>query len=258
MAVDSNNDGGEMVDFVQFNARPEKGQMLRYLLASQVRKRFLERPSFKWRRQVKGAAMTGNPERIAEVYHLRNPRMFAPAMRALRGENGQTRPAFQTQIEQLVLGRDGDRDKVRELEPQRFLQMDYLREVIDQELAVKRYLLHTTIRLETSETLDASSVVKRFSLLMRKLLPVFVSQGLYLVVAGRKMTTGASTEILNIWQFQEAEEVESLMGVLSDNAAYFELNKLGTQEQHIFRNVSRHYQFSPLLNRAHPAAEAHP
>ena len=53
--------------------------------------------------------------------------------------------------------------------------------------------------------------------------------------------------ILNIWQLEDLEQHRELMLRLADNRVYGEIDKLCDQQQHLCRNVSRHYQNHPFL-----------
>ncbi|MBN8227555.1 hypothetical protein JYK02_08550 [Corallococcus macrosporus] len=244
--MEINDSNVDLVDYVQFTGKPKKGQMLRYLLATQVRKRYLEQPSIDWIRQIKGAALTGNPERLIEIYYIDRRGACSETLTTMFGNGDHRQPLpFQKQILGLVP------DNKTDLETHYFTQMSYINSRMSHEAMLEPYLLYTTI------TVDSEKKVDRFSELKRRLLPVFLQNGLRLIVAGQKISeTSNEFEILNIWDFRETEDLEYLMMQLSDNQDYFELNNLGTQDQHIFRNVSRHYQFSPLLSRPNVRPES--
>ncbi len=54
--------------YLLFTSLVKHGELLRYLLAAQVRKRLLE--PYGIYRQVKSSALTGNPDRVFEIYYV--------------------------------------------------------------------------------------------------------------------------------------------------------------------------------------------
>lgn len=253
--------------FLLFTSLVKHGELLRYLLAAQVRKRLMEQ--YQMRRQVKSSAVTGNPDRLFEVYYVENWDRLEENLLELM--NDASFVSSQALIEETRITL---KDRVAPLDippPVQVLsQMPYLLEDKSQEecaqgLADDPHLLHVTCTLHKNEDLD------EFNTLMRKLLKVFKWSGLELLVAGQQQgeltidlahksvsmnDLGDASEqkpitILNIWQYEDPESPRKLMARLAENQTYSRLDMLCDQDQHICRNVSRHYQLYPLL-QGHP------
>jgi hypothetical protein len=229
------NEPGKHIRYVQFTTNVKHGQMVRFLLASQVRKRFLEGPQHRWRRQVKGAALTGNPDVVQELYFVRGLDTAEQTLSALE-ENPGHREIFDklsaakhtrklTLMSSYLLARKSENECFREV-------------------ALQPYLLHVTITLKEGTSLE------EFSQLMLRVLPVFDHARVCLLAAGLeyKDNKPKDRDIINIWQCEAAENIEMLMNRLADNKAYYAILGLGHQKQHILRNISRHYQKYPLLS----------
>ena len=78
----------EETRYLVFTAKVKHGQLLRYLHAAQIRRRFLEQ--YQLRRQVKSSALTGDPDRVFEVYYADNPFLLQEGP---GGHGGRSTPA---------------------------------------------------------------------------------------------------------------------------------------------------------------------
>jgi hypothetical protein len=249
------------VRYILFTSKVKHGHLLRYLLAAQARKRLLE--TYKIRRQVKSSALTGDPDHVFEVYYVEEPERLQRDSdqplaldRMMDDEDAEQYRVIQEAI-------DDERLPAREiLDPaasqiphmRTLLQLPYLleeksRETIARDLATAPYLLNDVCILKPGEDgEDPESRLSRFNDYMSDIIPTFARAGLSLIVAGQFEQN--PDWILNIWQLEDLEQHRELMLRLADNRIYNEIDRLCDQEQHLCRNVSRHYQHHPFLMRA--------
>jgi hypothetical protein len=255
----------DLTRYLLFTGLVKHGEMLRYLLAAQVRKRLMQQ--YQLRRQVKSSALTGNPDKVYELYYIENPDELNGTLEMLRRD-----PKFEASHHVTEEARLTTEDRIHPLEIpaplQKLSQMPYtLRTKSQQEcgqaFAEAPYLLHVTCTLHESERLT------QFNESMETVLKEFERAGLSLIVAGRhlgniELPPGNGNgernihhinheedeepiRILNIWEFENPDSPRRLMARLAENRTYARLDKICDQEQHICRNISRHYQRYPLL-----------
>jgi hypothetical protein len=247
------------VRYILFTSKVKHGHLLRYLLAAQARKRLLE--TYKLRRQVKSSALTGDPDHVFEVYYAEDPAL-------LHQEPGQALPSLDGMMEEndaelyraIQEAIDEERLPAREvLVPSRpeiphmrtLFQLPYLteeksQEEIASELATAPYLLNDICVMKPGADGEGlQGTLSRFNDYMRDIIPTFARSGLSLVAAGQ--FEQHPDWVLNIWQLEDLEQHRELMLRLADNRIYSQLDSLCDQEQHLCRNVSRHYQYHPFL-----------
>jgi len=252
--------------YLLFTSMVKHGELLRYLLAAQVRKRLME--TYGFHRQGKYSPLTRNPDKIFENYYAEEPPQVIGALNTLCAD--ETFRACHQLIEEARITSAEKRSPMDPPPLRALIQMDYLTEVMSQQKCAQShaeapYLLHVTCTLLPGKELSD------FNNYMRDLLEVFANSGMLLVVAGqyadiisidakskdgrlavevKPKTIQEPTRILNVWQFQAPDSPRLLMSRLAENLLYSRLDDLCTQEQHICRNVSRHYQRYPLLSGA--------
>lgn len=246
------------VRYILFTSKVKHGHLLRYLLAAQARKRLLE--AYDLRRQVKSSALTGDPDQVFEVYYVKDPDRLPPDSgqplaldRMMEEDDAELYRAIQEAI-------DSERLPAREiLDPSHseiphmrtLLQLPYLleeksQETIANDLATAPYLLNDICVLKPGEDGEGvEGTLSRFNDYMCEIIPTFARSGLSLVVAGQ--FEQHPDWVLNIWQLENLEQHRELMLRLADNRIYSEIDRLCDQEQHLCRNVSRHYQHHPFL-----------
>lgn len=249
------------VRYIFFTSKVKHGHLLRYLLAAQARKRLLE--TYKLRRQVKSSALTGDPDTVFELYYAEDPSLLHPEpgqplslARMMDEDDAGLYQAIQEAIdEERMPAREmlaPDRPEIPHMRT--LTQMPYLQErksleMIAHELATARYLLNDLCLLKPGEDGGGlEGTLSRFNDYMIDILPTFNRAGLTLVAAGR--FEQQPDWILNIWQLEDLDQHRELMLRLADNSVYNEIDKLCEQEQHLCRNVSRHYQHHPFLMEA--------
>jgi hypothetical protein len=255
----------DLTRYLLFTGLVKHGELLRYLLAAQVRKRLMEQ--YQFRRQMKSSALTGNPDNVFELYYVEDldDEELNESLNQLRKDRSFAASQQVTREASITRG-----ERFYELEIpaplQTLSEMPYLhrgmsQETCSQKVAESPYLLQVTC------TLYDESRVKDFNKAMFTLLKEFDKAGLSLLAAGRLMGTlelplenGAApisrnpykdenkpVRILNIWQFENPESPKRLMARLAESQPYSEIDEICDQEQHICRNISRHYQLYPLL-----------
>lgn len=241
--------------YLLFTGLVKHGELLHYLLAAQVRKRLMEHHQL--RRQVKSSAVTGNPDSVFEVYYVEEPGDLAHNLSAIASD-----PIHGEIHEVIEKARINPEDRFFPLHippyVQTMAQMPYLlthkgQRACAEDFAEAPYLLQVTCTLHDPGKLDV------FNDHMTEVLGEFERSGLHLLVAGRhtgvlepdgmKELPGEEKDIriLNIWQYEDPESPRLLMSRLAENLTYSDLDKICDQDQHICRNVSRHYQRYPLL-----------
>ncbi|WP_224365044.1 hypothetical protein [Hyalangium versicolor] len=255
----------DLTRYLLFTSLVKHGGMLRYLFASQVRKRLLEQ--YQLRRQVKSSALTGNPDRLFELYYINKLDEGEAEKTFERLRDDPSFVASQQVIDDVRITED---ERIHDLIiPPAIVglsQMPYLTEsksqrACSQAVAEAPYLLHVTCTLHEKENLT------QFNKSMSVLIKEFERAGLSLVVAGQrtcklelpadpkqkvKLSEIAEkeeqrVEIINIWEFDNPDNIKRLMMRHAESQAYAELDEICDQEQHFCRNVSRHYQRYPLL-----------
>ncbi|KFA90037.1 hypothetical protein [Archangium violaceum] len=188
--------------YLLFTSLVKHGELLRYLLAAQVRKRLLE--PYGIYRQVKSSALTGNPDRVFEIYYVDEHYQPIETLEYLLSKD----PAFQAchrliedvRIHSLLTenqltpnNKRSSDDKLssrqvssQEVPPplQTLTQLDYLftlksQQYYAQARAKDPYLLQVTCTLISDQYLD------EFNACMKVLLETFAESGLNLLVAGQ-------------------------------------------------------------------------
>ncbi|QRK07261.1 hypothetical protein JQX13_45680 [Archangium violaceum] len=248
------------VRYILFTGKVKHGHLLRYLLATQGRKRLLE--TYGLRRQVKSSALTGDPDHVFEVYYADEPERLirdSDQPLALDGMMNEEDAAQYLALQEII---DAERLPAREvLDPsspeiphmRTLLQMPYLleqksQEEVSRDLATAPYLLNDICVLKKEDGEDPVSRLTRFTDYVSQIIPTFAQSGFSLLVAGQ--FESHPDWILNIWQLENLEQHRELMLRLADNRVYSEIDKLCNQEQHLCRNVSRFYQYHPFLMTA--------
>jgi hypothetical protein len=237
-APEQNGTGERRVRYVLFTGKVKHGQMLRYLFAAQARKRFLEQ--FGWRRQLKASALTGDPDAVLEVYYLEEP---DPNLLESTLERMKKDPSYQ-EIRASRIERHGSPGTPGNPDTHKLIQLRHMltersQKEWSRELATAPYLLHVTC------TLFDAGTIGLFNDLMSKLLGAFEHAGLSLLISGQDADD--DKKVLNIWEYEQPESPKLVMLRLAENEAYCTLDELCSQEQHVFRNISRHYQQYPML-----------
>lgn len=258
----------ELTRYLLFTSLVKHGEMLRYLFAAQERKRLLEQ--YQLRRQVKSSALTGNPDRIFEVYYI--DRFESEDLEKIVLELKDDCPSFKASLQVTEGARIKDKEdrglgSRLEIPPavQMMSQMPYLtehkgRQACSQTIAEAPYLLHVTCALHDPGELET------FTNCMSQLIKEFEKAGLSLVAAGQRTGTIELSPVLegsrptvkwvnaddpvvimNVWEFENPDSVKLLMTRHAESQTYAELDEICDQEQHFCRNVSRHYQRYPLL-----------
>jgi hypothetical protein len=243
----------EETRYLVFTAKVKHGQLLRYLHAAQFRRRFLEQ--YQVRRQVKSSALTGDPDRIFEVYYADNPLLLKKALVAM--EEAPRLLALTRVMDDARITDEEREDNGQPRLPYKYqeelVQLPYMLSGIGQAQcarlsATRPYLLQVTCTLHDINYLD------EFNEYMPALLDNFEQFGLSLLVAGQYKAEDQKTKVLNVWEYENPESPRLLMPQLAENLTYAQLDRLCDQEQHVCRNVSRHYQLYPLLEPSNPAA----
>ncbi|WNG48261.1 hypothetical protein F0U60_32145 [Archangium minus] len=238
--------------------------MLRYLLATQGRKRLLE--TYGLRRQMKSSALTGDPDHVFELYYAEDPKRLRwnshPPEKLdetiygmMQEEDAAQYQALQKIIDAEKLSAIEVLDRARPTIPhvRALVQMPYLlkhksQEEVARGLATAPYLLNDICVLKDEDGEDLESRLSRFSDYVSDIIPTFAQSGFSLLAAGR--FTDHPDWILNIWQLEDLEQHRELMLRLADNRVYSEIDKMCNQDQHLCRNVSRFYQHHPFLMTA--------
>lgn len=248
------------VRYILFTGKVKHGHLLRYLLATQGRKRLLE--TYGVRRQMKSSALTGDPDHVFEVYYAEEPDQLIRDSDQPLALDKMMNEEDATQYRALQEIIDAERLPAREvLDPSRqeiphmrtLLQLPYLlehksQEAVARELATAPYLLNDICVLKKDGGEDPASRLARFNDYVSRIIPTFAQAGFSLLVAGQ--FEDHPDWILNIWQLKDLEQHRELMLRLADNRVYSEIDKLCDQEQHLCRNVSRFYQHNPFLMTA--------
>ncbi|OJT22656.1 hypothetical protein BO221_23140 [Archangium sp. Cb G35] len=232
--------------YLFYTAKVKHGQLPRYLHAAQLRKRFLEK--YQIRRQVKASALTGDPDRLFEVYYVENVFRFDEAMEDMKNDS-RMRDLERVLEDARITSKERKFRRQSRLpynDKEELTQLPYMLNGLGQAqcaqlVATKPYLLHVVCTLHDINYLD------EFNEHMPALLDNFEQYGLSLVVAGQYKSKNRETTLLNIWEYEDPESPRKLMPQLAENLTYAQIDLLCDQDQHVCRNVSRHYQLYPLL-----------
>jgi hypothetical protein len=166
-----------------------------------------------WIRLATCSSLSGVPSRVVEVYDGTGPEAVLGALDVL-----ENNPVYQR-----LMGRCEQR------EVELLSRMSYApSRTLDANNTASSHLLHVLLTVKNGD-------LNRFSELMTQVLPTFDRNGWTLLAAGHGLQP--PHRVMHLWRSPDANNLNKLMGALSESIPYMEINANTIQHQDLMHGI---------------------